>query len=128
MRSPGRSDRRDQVVSADYFCNDGSMAAEILTVDHRTASAAPLTDPELSGCGLGVRRAALLVGREPRRSSSAWSSTMLTEHGALKASRIGESPFTDVARQCPDATFAAIDLDRSAWHGEQVTRSTSAAV
>jgi type I restriction enzyme R subunit len=35
----------------------------------------------------------------------------LTEHGALDAARVYESPFTDLAPQGPDAMFTSADLD-----------------
>lgn len=49
----------------------------------------------------------------------------LTEHGALEAGRIYESPFTDLAPQGPDAIFTLADLDRLFETVEQLTKSAT---
>lgn len=49
----------------------------------------------------------------------------LTEHGALEAGRIYESPFTDVAPQGPDAIFTTGDLDRLFALVDELTTSAS---
>lgn len=50
----------------------------------------------------------------------------LTEHGALEASRIYESPFTDVAPQGPENIFTPGDLDRLFGTVERMTKSAGA--